>query len=69
MTASPTWQPIMGDGTAIEGYWEVSAASEAAAKLIVEQRMHARAYYSLCMEWVAQGKRVRVVVVNDSIRA
>mgnify|MGYP001339286539 CR=1 FL=1 len=61
MTASTTWQPIMGDGTEVTGYWRVHAATEEAAKSMVEARMIMRAYFSLCREWRNGGKKVREV--------
>ncbi len=56
MAVVQQWQPMIGDEV-ISG-WQVYAKTEAAARLMVEERMHRRAYFSLCREWKAQGSKV-----------
>ena len=61
VTASTTCQPIMGDGTEVTGYWTVHAATPESARMMIEQRMIARAYFALCREWVKAGRKMKEV--------
>lgn len=56
-----TYIPLLANGEAVPGYWRVTAASEQAARMMIEERMQRRAWFTLCREWIKAGKKVREV--------
>ena len=61
-----TYIPMLS-GEPVSGYWVVTAATEDAAKAMIEERMIKRAYLSLRREWANQGRKVKEQ--HDQIRA
>lgn len=60
MTLHRAYIPMLS-GEPVEGWWQVTAATEDAAKAMIEERMVHRAFFSLRREWIASGKRVKEV--------
>lgn len=58
MTLQRAYVPMLS-GEPCAGYWRVTAATEDAAKAMIEERMIKRAYLSLRREWANQGRKVR----------